>query len=302
MEIIQNLTNEGLHDWFKDPKDAGWEELPELSMHRQMLGLMRTQFLPNLVTNSMPPSEEEAGAAGGAHGITYMALRLVAFWLSWVRHRCVQEFGAMLLSQKLLDAIKAWGGPNAPEPEVELRDKLHEDFSRFGVAENEGPWGIGVTCTGECFAGVKERGNVAFKAGRNLMAVSHYSMAMDLNPGEAALYANRSAALLKWATTNQIEERERQHHLNQVIADCEQAIELKADYTKAFYRKGQALVLLGEAKQACEALRVGFGACAGDDTLKKLFEETVAAMPEGDRPAPLEEKKEEVESDLLDVE
>ena len=136
----------------------------------------------------------------GAGGLTMMALRLLAFWLSWVRYHVVKDFGAMLLSQRLLDALEAWGGEHASEQEKELRKNLHEDFSRFGVAEHEGPWGNGVSITGECSQGIKERGNDAFKAGRNLIAVSHYSMAMDLHPSEASLYANRAAALLKWAS------------------------------------------------------------------------------------------------------
>ena len=36
------------------------------------------------------------------------------------------------------------------------------------------------------------------------MAVSHYSMAMDLDPSDASLYANRAAALLKWATSTKV--------------------------------------------------------------------------------------------------
>ena len=52
MEIFQNLTNDELYDWFKTPSEAGWEELPTLSLHRQMLGLMRTKLIDNLVLNS----------------------------------------------------------------------------------------------------------------------------------------------------------------------------------------------------------------------------------------------------------
>ena len=44
-----------------------------------------------------------------------MSLRLLAFWLSWVRFHVVQEFGAMILSKRLLDTLEAWGGDNASE-------------------------------------------------------------------------------------------------------------------------------------------------------------------------------------------
>jgi len=304
MEIIQNLTNEELHDWFKDPREAGRDELPELSLHRQMLGLMRTKLVPNLVANALPPSEEAAAQAGGASGITFMSLRLLAFWLSWVRHRCVKDFGTMVLSKSLLDTIKNWGGPNAHEEEVALRTQIYDDFIRFGENANEGSWGIGIGFTPECAVGVKERGNTAFKAGRNLMAVSHYSMAMDLDPSDASLYANRAAALLKWATsTKGIEMEEQQGHLQQVVMDCQQATSLRPDYTKAYYRHAQAHIELNQLSKACEVLGAGVRACSDkDDSLAKLRAEVIEKMPAAERPAVSEVVAEEEDCDLLDVE
>lgn len=250
-----------------------------LTLHRQLLGLVRTRFLPNLVANSTPPSEAAAAEAHGAGGLTFMSLRLTAFWLSWVRHRTVKDYGAMLLSQGVLDALEAWGGPSASPEEQDLRQKLHEDFSRFGVADNDGPWGIGMQVTAECSKGAKDKGNAAFKAGRSLVAVSQYSMAIDLNPSDASLYCNRAAAMLKWAGSSQMEQGEQRHHLRQVVADCEQAIAITPDYVKAHYRKAQALLASDEPAQACDALEAGLAACPGEETLEKLWGEALPKLP-----------------------
>jgi len=268
---------------------------------------MRTKLIHNLVANSQPPTEEEAAEAMGAGGLTFMALRLFAFWLSWVRFHVVKDYGAMMLSQRLLDALQVWGGEGASEQEKELRKNLFEDFSRFGVAEDEGPWGHGVSTTGECSLGVKEKGNEAFKAGRNLVAVSHYSMAMDLHPSEASLYANRAAALLKWASGSGLKPEERELHLSQVVVDCTKAVEFKPDYPKAHFRKAQALVELKQWSNALSAVDVGLVACPGEETLLTQRKELIEAMPEMHRPAQEEEEEEEEGEeeegeDLLDVE
>jgi len=302
IEIMQNFTHEDLINWFQDPSEVKHDELPTLSLHRQLLGLMRTKFIPNLVVNSKPPPG--ADSVGGAVGLTSMCLRLLAFWLSWVRHFFCKDFGALMLSQQLLDTIKEWGGDDAGEEEKQLRSNLYEDFIRFGVSESEGPWGNGIVCTVECPTGVKERGNDCLKAGRILCAVSHYSMALDLSPGDASLYANRAAAMLKFAGSSQVSANERQQHLEQVMQDCNQAISIQPDYTKAHYRKGQALVALDDYKGAFEVLTNGLKACPGDDALDKLLGEVINKLPAEERPIEEieEEEPEEDEVDLLDVE
>ena len=92
---------------------------------------------------------------------------------------------------------------------------------------------------------------------------------------------------------------ERRHHLMNVVNDTTQAVELKVDYTKAYFRKAQAHIALENLKEALLAVDTGLKAVPGEETLVNQRKEIIDKMPVEDRP---EEPQEEEEEDLLDVE
>lgn len=78
-------------------------------------------------------------------------------------------------------------------------------------------------------ASLKDQGNVQFKAANYLKAAALYTQAIKLDPDNAALYSNRSAAFLNLVK------------LTKALADAEMTIKLKPDWEKGFFRKGCAL-------------------------------------------------------------
>lgn len=86
----------------------------------------------------------------------------------------------------------------------------------------------------------KERGNELMKAGNYAQAVEEYKKALDLGAGDgaAALYSNLSFALLKL------------RRLDESLAEAERCIGAKADWPKAYYRRGDALFELQRYDEA----------------------------------------------------
>jgi len=84
----------------------------------------------------------------------------------------------------------------------------------------------------------KLEGNSALASGRVGDAIQAYSAAIALNPFDAVFWTNRAAAqanLSNW---------------EQARTDAEQAVKLDANYPKAHYRLGQALLNLNRAEEA----------------------------------------------------
>ena len=92
---------------------------------------------------------------------------------------------------------------------------------------------------------LRERGNVAFKTRDFETAETLYSAAIDETSDDgdaAALLSNRAAARVELGK------------LDDAIADADSAIARAPTWTKAFYRKSQALRAKGDAAAACAAL------------------------------------------------
>lgn len=73
-------------------------------------------------------------------------------------------------------------------------------------------------------------------------------MSNDLQPGVAAVLANRAAASIKLK------------HWQEAVIDCTAALECQPGYTKALLRRAEAYLALGKPQ---EALNVGWGARVG---------------------------------------
>jgi len=88
----------------------------------------------------------------------------------------------------------------------------------------------------------KEKGNAAFKAGKNQEAVSQYTIGIDLDPQNktlsSTLYANRAAAYMKLKK------------FTEALADCNKAIALNENYAKAYLRRGEVRMELDDYEEA----------------------------------------------------
>eukprot|EP00906_Rhabdomonas_costata_P012911 RCo018544 len=87
----------------------------------------------------------------------------------------------------------------------------------------------------------KEAGNSAFQRGDALQAIQHYSEALQLCPGEATLWSNRSAAYRK----------AQQFHRS--VEDAQRCIALSPDWPKGHFRLGEAYMDLGLLAKAVDA-------------------------------------------------
>lgn len=92
------------------------------------------------------------------------------------------------------------------------------------------------------FDDVKEKANDAFKKGDHEEAIKYYSECLELDANyksyNSIIYANRAAAFMKLTK------------YQEALTDCDKSIELNADYTKAYFRRGEIKVLLEEFDDA----------------------------------------------------
>jgi len=219
LEILTQLT--GTIDWFAEPDKAGWDELSTLSLNRMMLGLIQTQFLPDLLANVSEPAGPQQG------NIPFCALRIAAFWLSWVRYTFARQLGpqGMCVSGSILEKLQGFVGKEGGSTEdLELAQKVADDFGGVTATEHEGPWGSGLTIHQDCSKIAREAGNEVFKQGRCMCAAANYSIAIDLNPQDPANYTNRAAAMLKFSAN--CSGQEKVGMLQRVIKDASTALQL----------------------------------------------------------------------------
>ena len=73
-------------------------------------------------------------------------------------------------------------------------------------------------------------------------SILHYNQSIKLNPIESTTYCNRALAFIK---IKQFEKG---------MQDCNKAIEIKSDYSKAFYRRSQCLIGLNRFPEAYKDL------------------------------------------------
>ena len=76
---------------------------------------------------------------------------------------------------------------------------------------------------------LKEQGDTEFKAKNYAKAIEFYAQALVNAPNEHTIYGNRSNAYLKLK------------NYEDALADANKCIELKADWSKGYHRKGTAL-------------------------------------------------------------
>ncbi|URE20535.1 suppressor of G2 allele of SKP1 [Musa troglodytarum] len=93
------------------------------------------------------------------------------------------------------------------------------------------------------------------------LAVDLYTQALDVDPKNADLYADRAQANIKLGG------------FTEAVADANKAIELDPSMTKAYLRKGTACIKLEEYQTAKAALEAGVLLAPGDSRFTKLIKE-----------------------------
>lgn len=94
-------------------------------------------------------------------------------------------------------------------------------------------------------AELKDKGNAALAANNIPEAIKFYTEAINLDPSNAVLYSNRSAAYAK------------REQYDLALTDATKAVELKPDWSKAYSRKGAALAYLGNHDEAIATYEKG---------------------------------------------
>ncbi|KAM0884697.1 hypothetical protein ACQ4PT_030827 [Festuca glaucescens] len=91
-------------------------------------------------------------------------------------------------------------------------------------------------------------------------------MAIKLDPADAVLYSNRSLCHLKCGEAHD------------ALLDADACISLRPEWHKGYYRKGAALMLLLDYKEASDAFLAGVKLDPKNKEMKKAFWEAVEAM------------------------
>ncbi|GAB2212693.1 hypothetical protein Droror1_Dr00020674 [Drosera rotundifolia] len=112
----------------------------------------------------------------------------------------------------------------------------------------------------------------AFIDDRFVLSVELNTQAIDLNPNNAELFADRAQANIKLANFTGITNREALDSC-EVVVDANKAIQLDPSATKAYLRKGTACIELKEYQTAKVALETGSSLAPGDSRFTKLIEE-----------------------------
>jgi tetratricopeptide (TPR) repeat protein len=105
----------------------------------------------------------------------------------------------------------------------------------------------------------KEDGNKAFAKGEFLLAVEHFTLAINLDPTNHVYHANRSAALLKMC------------RLEDALEDADRAIKINPLYAKGHFRKGQALAVIGRVDLAVAAMEEATKLDPNNETLQEAL-------------------------------
>eukprot|EP00198_Chlamydomonas_reinhardtii_P008105 XP_001697442.1 predicted protein [Chlamydomonas reinhardtii] len=138
MSALMHITDEDLlfpwHDPPATPDGRGPRSGPYALVWRRMYELSSSSpFLAHLLAHYRPGAEPVFPGASG------MALRLFAFYVSWMRRHFTQD-GKLSLSSGILELLQHWAGDKVvSEDERQLANQLYQDFSRFPSAKATKP-------------------------------------------------------------------------------------------------------------------------------------------------------------------
>lgn len=119
-------------------------------------------------------------------------------------------------------------------------------------------------------AELKLCGDIAVKRKNYRGASAFYSEAIELDPSDATLYANRSLCYLQMTEAGK------------ALRDANTCIKLRPEWLKGYYRKGAALMSFKEYKEACDAFEAGLKLDPGNTEMEKVLQEAVEAMKKDD--------------------
>ncbi|XP_008795025.2 protein SGT1 homolog [Phoenix dactylifera] len=108
---------------------------------------------------------------------------------------------------------------------------------------------------------LEKRAKEAFVDDNFDLAVDLYTQALDMDPKNADLYADRAQANIKL------------DNFTEAVADANKAIELDPSIAKAYLRKGTACIKLEEYQTAKTALEAGASLAPGDSRFTRLIKE-----------------------------
>ncbi|KAL6622582.1 hypothetical protein ACP70R_032461 [Stipagrostis hirtigluma subsp. patula] len=115
-------------------------------------------------------------------------------------------------------------------------------------------------------ADARLQGKEAFAKGDYLAAIYFYDLAMDIDPLDATLFANRSLCWL----------RMREGEL--ALLDAQQCKRMRPCWSKAWYREGAALSLLKNHKGAVDVFMEALNLDPASGEIKKALREAMEAM------------------------
>ena len=118
----------------------------------------------------------------------------------------------------------------------------------------------------------KVRGNEAFSKGDFDSAVKQFGVAIRLTPKNHVLYSNRSGAYASLGKASD------------ALSDANKCLELAPQWAKGYGRKGAALVLSGQYKEAMRAYKAGLEVEPGNAGLTKGLADLRASLREGEVP------------------
>lgn len=113
---------------------------------------------------------------------------------------------------------------------------------------------------------LKQQANKLFKEKHYAGAVHLYTQAIELQPQNAVLFANRAFAHIK------IEE------YGSAVTDASKAIEADPSYAKGYYRRGDANFMLGKFKEALKDFKTAAKVAPKDPDLRKKLSECERAV------------------------
>ncbi|KAK9473673.1 uncharacterized protein V1510DRAFT_413569 [Dipodascopsis tothii] len=133
----------------------------------------------------------------------------------------------------------------------------------------------------------KQAGNVLFKQEDYAGAVQEYTKAIIRDSSNPAYFTNRALCRLRLG----------QHE--QVLSDCDKAIELSAESMKAHYYKSQALLELGRPNEALSAGRTAYTLAIAQKSASASAISTTVLMAKKNRWEARERRRIEAEGELL---